>query len=71
VYATFLRSPDTTNNLLRQDFGLGTAAPKQFAIAFVAKANSAAFCPALIQSERQIASSAVSTQQSLIEALKS
>jgi hypothetical protein len=70
VYAVLLHSPDTTNSLLRQDYGLGSAAPKQFAIAFVTKANSAAFCPALIQSERQIASPA-STQQSLIEVLKS
>jgi hypothetical protein len=54
VYAVLLRSPDTTSTLLTQDYGLGTAKPSQFAIAFVTRAKREAFCSALIQSERQI-----------------
>jgi hypothetical protein len=70
LYSVLLRSPDTTNNVLAQDFGLGTATPKQFAIAFVTRANSKAFCPALIQSEQQLALSAVPIRASVAEALK-
>jgi hypothetical protein len=71
VYVVLLRSPDTTNSVLTQDYGLGTATPKQFAIAFVTRANSSAFCPALIQSERQLSSSTTSIRTSVTEALNS
>lgn len=69
LYAVLLRTPDTTNNVLAQDYGLGTASPKQFAIAFVTRANSKAFCPALIQSE-QLALSAGPIRASVTEAIK-
>jgi hypothetical protein len=54
IYSELLRDTETTILVLRQTYGLGTAAPKNFAISFAARANSQRFCPILIQSEEQL-----------------
>jgi hypothetical protein len=54
IYSELFRDSDTTIRVLRQAYGLGTAAPKNFAISFAARANSQRFCPILIQSDEQL-----------------
>ena len=71
VYSVLMHAPDTTNMVLTQDYGLGTATPKKFALTFVTREHNQSFCPALIQAQRRSQSGLdASVRTSVAEAAK-